>query len=601
VQGLIGELSRRNVFRVAVVYLIAGWIILQVADIVFPALGLPDWTITFVIALLGIGFPVAVIFAWAFELTPDGLMREKDVDRTQSATPATGRRIDKVIIVLLVLGIGYFALDKFFLRTGTAPDAVAARDGLRSIAVLPLVNMSDDPANEYFSDGLADTLLHMLAQVKDLRVAARTSSFAFKGQNKDVRSIGEELNVETILEGSVQRSADRVRITVQLINTKDGYHLWSETYDRDLDDIFAVQDEIAAAIADALQVTLGTVEQEAIAARGTDNIDAYELYLLGRHDWASRGFERLKRAQQYFEDAVEEDPNFAMAWVGLANTLFVMPWYDKDAKPDDGTPRAKEATERALELDPKLGEAYATLASIAHEFELDFDKSERLFEKAIELNPNHATTWHWYCNLLQSVGRPDEALEACTTSVRLDPLSPIINLNYAAATWDAGDRGQSLERMEHTVELDPDWPVGVHGLAIGYLQLGRYGEAADTLERWAQIRRYPDPSLARTIIAGVEEPEKREAALSALEKMVSEDRASAFMSLIQFYGLLGDIDSAWAIIEQGVEARHPNVAFLGTAPGIDSLREDPRLIALMEELGVPNGGRAYRQRKEGSP
>jgi tetratricopeptide (TPR) repeat protein len=362
-----------------------------------------------------------------------------------------------------------------------------------------------------------------------------------------------------------------------------------------------VQDEIAKAIADALQVTLGTAEQEAIAARGTTNLDAYELYLLGRHDWSSRGFERLKRAQKYFEDAVEQDPNFAMAWVGLADTLFVMPWYDKDATPDQLLPRARGAVERALELDPGLGEAWTTLASIAHEFEWDFDKSERLFEKAIELNPNHATTWHWYCNMLQTLDRPDEARDACTKALRLDPLSPIINMNYAAATSDSGDREQGLEAMQHTVELDPDWPIGVHGLAMDYLQLGRYEEAADTLERWAQIRRYPDPSLARTIIAGVEDPNKREAALSALEKMASEDRASAFMSLMQFYGLLGDVDTAWAIIEQGVEAHHPNVAFLGTASGIDSLREDPRVIALMEELGLPNGGRAYRQSMERNP
>jgi len=598
VQGLIGELSRRNVFRVAVVYLIAGWIILQVADIVFPALSLPEWTITFVIALLGIGFPVAVIFAWAFELTPNGLMREKDVDRSQSVTPTTGRRIDKVIILLLVLGIGYFAVDKFLLGPGIDTVADGARDELRSIAVLPLANMSEDPANEYFSDGLADTLLHMLAQVKDLRVAARTSSFAFKGQNKDVRSIGEELGVETVLEGSVQRSADRVRITVQLINTEDGYHLWSETYDRNLDDIFAVQDEIAKAIADALQVTLGTAEQEAIAARGTDNVDAYELYLLGRHDLGSRDRRRLPRAQKYFEQAVQQDPEFTMAWVGLGDTYLVLPWYVKDVDIADAVAGAKMAIERALELDPNLGEAYATLASIAHEYDWEWEKSERLFEKAIELNPNYATSWHWYCNLLQTLARPQDGIRACEEAVKLDPLSPVINMNYAVALSDGGDLKGGLAAMERTVEMHPDWVTGVMNLLSFYVVRERYEEAAESYERWAQLRGYSKPALARTVMAGVENPEHREEALAALNEMMEEDLADPLMAFVHFYGWLQDNDSFFEIVERGVEQGHPAIVFMSNTTWYDAVREDPRMVALMEELDLPNGGLSYQQRME---
>ena len=317
----IQEIKRRNVFKVAVVYIIAGWLTMQVVDVMFPALKIPDWVTSAIAALMIIGFPFALIFAWAFELTPEGIKREKDVDRSQSITAHTGKKLNGTIIVILAIALGFMLVDKFYLSNDAADtaDGAAVVDIKPSIAVLPFVNMSDDKDNEYFSDGLSEELLNLLAKIPALHVAGRTSSFQFKGTNEDLRVIGEKLNVANVLEGSVRQSGTKLRITAQLINADTGYHLWSETYDRELTDIFVIQDEIAANVVEALRLKL-LGEEIPAPSHGTTNIEAYNLYLRALYLVDQMTEADLRNAMEVLKRAVQIDPNYADAYALLAET-----------------------------------------------------------------------------------------------------------------------------------------------------------------------------------------------------------------------------------------------------------------------------------------
>jgi len=290
--SLIQELKRRNVFKVGAAYVVLTWLLAQATDVFLESFGAPDWVIKTVLMLLVIGFPLALFFAWAFELTPEGIKKEKDVDRSQSITTETGRKLDFTIIAILLLALGYFSFDKFvqnpardaeMAEAAAEAEAVqeAARPVEKSIAVLPFVNMSDDAGNEYFSDGISEEILNSLAKIKQLKVAGRTSSFAFKGKNQDLRQIGETLGVEHILEGSVRKAGTKIRITAQLIQVEDGFHLWSEAYDRELTDVFAIQDEIATAILEQLKAQLIGEDATPVTTARADT-EAYELYLLAK-------------------------------------------------------------------------------------------------------------------------------------------------------------------------------------------------------------------------------------------------------------------------------------------------------------------------------
>ncbi|MFQ6006153.1 MAG: winged helix-turn-helix domain-containing protein, partial [Woeseia sp.] len=307
---LFSELKRRNVVRVAIAYGIVAWLLIEVTATTFPVLTLPDWTATLVTVLLLVGFPVALLFAWAFELTPEGLKKEKDVDRSESITHVTGRKLDFIIITVLVLALGYFAYDKFLLQPASDSQQMVEK----SIAVLPFVNISSDKEQEYFSDGITEEILNSLASVKGLKVTGRTSSFAFKEQNQDLRRIGGILGVEHILEGSVRRSGTTVRIAAQLVQVEDGFHLWSETFDRELDDIFTIQDEIAAAVVEQLKITLLS---EAPTSRQTDQ-EVYELVLQARFFANRRRQGDDAIALDYYERAIAIDPGYAPAWAGAS-------------------------------------------------------------------------------------------------------------------------------------------------------------------------------------------------------------------------------------------------------------------------------------------
>jgi TolB-like protein/Tfp pilus assembly protein PilF len=457
----LAELKRRKVFRTGVGYLIAAFALLQALSSVSGAIDLSASSFRLIIIGILAGFPLTLFLAWAYDLGPGGI--ERTVESTERGSPRWLELSIIGVLTVVVGGIGYAIYRPDSGGGGSAPRAAIAD---KSIAVLPFVNLSGDQANEYFGDGLAEELLNVLAKVPDLRVAARTSSFAYKGRNEDVRRIGNELNVATVLEGSVRKSGDKVRVTVQLINVADGYHLWSQNYDRTLNDIFTIQDEIAAAIADALKVTL--LGQTASAATGTRDVSAYDLYLLGRHNMQSRTEAGLLAAVGYFERALEVDPNYAKAWSGLADAYNLLTGYG-NLTPGKALPRAEQAARKALALDPNLAEAHASLGLIQSNH-LRAPEAEAEFKRAIELDPDYAPAHVWYGTLLDEMSKQSD--------------------RAGKADLAAAQRAAHLAEYERALALDPSLPPAVSNLAGTYDRRGQRREALPLVERL--IRLQPD-------------------------------------------------------------------------------------------------------------
>jgi TolB-like protein len=369
---LFDELKRRNVFRVSIAYIVMAWLVMQVADVILNNIVAPDWIFHVLLLFLLIGFPFAVFFAWAFEMTPDGVKREHEIDRSESITSQTGRKLDYLIIAVLIFAVGYFAYDKFVLSEDREAASIkAAVEGAdvqpddamansKSIAVLPFINMSSDKEQEYFSDGLSEELLNLLAKIPELQVAARTSSFSFKGQNLEIPVIAERLKVAHVLEGSVRKSGNQVRITAQLIHADDGYHLWSDTYDRTLDDVFAIQDEIAAEVVTQLKISL---LGEAPKVEEIDP-EAYSLYLQARHNRYKLTRESYEQAVTLYEQALTIDPNYAAAWAGLGEVYSIQA-SNGFRSMEEGFRLAHETAIKAREIDPAHAPTHALLGKLA--------------------------------------------------------------------------------------------------------------------------------------------------------------------------------------------------------------------------------------------
>jgi TolB-like protein/Tfp pilus assembly protein PilF len=463
--ALMTELKRRNVFRVGVAYAIVGWLLLEVASVIFPGLHLPDWTLTFLIVLVVAGLPLALIFAWAFELTPEGIKREAEVDPAESITKQTGRKLDFIIIGVLAVGIVYFAVDKFVLEAELEQASVARE---KSIAVLLFDNLSGDAATEPFTKGIHDDILTQISKIRALKVIARTSMERLD-PTLSIPEIGTKLGVAAVLEGGVQRAGDRVRINVQLIDCNTEAHLWAGTYDRELTaaNIFSIQSEIATTVADALRATLSPEERDRLANVPTKNLAAYQAYLLGKQrlpKWTSRA---LAEAVDYFQQAIDLDPNFALAYVGLADG-YIQQWDIRGSPPGEALAKAKALIDQALELDDRLGEAYNTLAAI-RQYRRDFDGAEVAFQRALELNPNHASTYDWYSVLLRRpLDRPEEALVLARKAAELDPLSATIIDDIGRTLARLGRFDEALVQFKKAIEVDPTYAWGFSSIADHY-------------------------------------------------------------------------------------------------------------------------------------
>jgi TolB-like protein/Flp pilus assembly protein TadD len=466
--GLLSELRRRNVFRVATVYLIASWLLIQVAETVFPALQLPEWTVTFVVVVLAILFPIAVIFAWAFELTPEGLKKTTEVEPKSSITSRTGQKINYLIIGILAVAILFLALTHGGLKDDgvSAERSATGTSAAQSIAVLPFVNMSDDEDNEFFSDGLSEELLNVLAQVEGLRVAARTSSFYFKDSNEDVRSIASKLGVDHLLEGSVRRSGDRIRVTAQLIKADDGFHLWSDTYDYTVDDVFRIQDEISLAVVDALKVNLLGKERERLTKRATTNVEAHNLYLRGRQFLHLRTLESIRQARKLFQQAVRMDPGYALAYSGLSDSIQLLATNHSMITAAQAEAESRPLLDRAIALDPESAEVWASVG-LMEMIADNPEAAESALEKAVRLNPSYAAGYLWLASVRSGspINDDEGALELYRKVLEIDPLSRVAQNNIAAILMDQGRTEEAEAEFRRALTLDPDYTGSYNGLA----------------------------------------------------------------------------------------------------------------------------------------
>lgn len=581
--SFFAELKRRNVYKVAVAYAVVSWLLIQIATQVFPFLEIPNWVVRLVIALVAIGFPIALIIAWAFELTPKGIKRTEDVDLAQTRTRS------HAWIYIAVIGAA-ISIALFFLGRYTAGSKTAAAkpNGLssKSIAVLPFDNLSRDPDNAYFAEGVRDELLARLSKVGGLKVISIRSTQQGAGLLNDLPEIARKFGVANILGGSVQRSADQVRVNVQLIKAENDTHLWADSFDRKLTDIFAVESEIARTIAATLQAKLTGFERNAIAARPTENAEAYQLYLKGRFFWNKRTAENLKKAADYFNQAIVADPKYALAYVGVADAYVIMPFYGAGA-PGDCYPKAKAAAKKALELDDTLPEAHTSLAFVLHVYDLDFDGSEREFQRAIELNPNYATAHHWYgIELLASLGRFDQAIRELKRALELDPLSLPINGTLGRTYYFARRYEEAIEQLRKTLEMDPSFYYAHWNLGSALVANGAIGAA---IEEYQKARALSDDPLVLGLLARAYASSgntmEAEKFLNQLNELSKKRYVPAYSIALVYLGL-GNKEETLRWIEKSYQD-HANLVYFKVEPLLDQLRGDPRFEALLQKVFAP--------------
>jgi len=615
------ELKRRNVFRVAIGYVITAWLLLQVVDLVLDNIHAPDWVMQVFMLALAVGFPLAVFFAWAFEMTPEGVKRESEVDRSQSITRQTGRKMDRNIIIALTLALAYFAYDKFLAPPSdsqpqlapTTAEELASGNPLghepassevlasvnasvtpaespkpalgpdeKSVAVLPFVNMSDDAENEYFSDGISEELLNVLVRVKGLRVPSRTSSFTFKGSDKKLSEIGGELQVDHILEGSVRKSGDRIRVTAQLIEVNTDTHLWSETYTRQLDDIFAVQDEIAQAIVTSLKITLTGNDQATVRTDSTDNVDAYNKYLLGRHSWNRRSRETLLAAIEPLNEAVSIDANFGQAWAALADTYVLIPEYGAGSV-EQYIPLAHEAIERALVINPESSRALTTSAYIKFMYDYDIEGAHADIEKAIQIDPGYATAHQWYGELLAVEGQYDAALDQLRLARTADPLAPIIPHVMGWILMWSNRTDEAYTFFEQALEIDLHFPSTFINLIHLNMKTGRYVQARARARELAAFSKY-DPTTELAVIDALENPELIGNALNVIEQ--SPDLPDGAHGKALFLMMLNKPELAMDNLEKGFARSDGYMVHMKRVDIYDPLRDDPRFQALLKKMNL---------------
>ena len=478
------ELKRRNVVRVGLAYTVIGWLLAQVAEFAFENFGAPEWVLKSFVVVLLLGLPVALILAWAFEMTPEGLKREKDVDRSQSITRKTGRKLDRLIIAVLAVAVIVLATGRFIPGQDASEPIVADVD--QSIAVLPFVDLSADQADDYFGRGIAEELLNALAQFPSLQVAARTSAFSFAGQDVDLRHVGETLNVAHVLEGSIRRSGDRLRITAQLIRASDGFHLWSQTYERAMTDIFEIQDDIVRELIGVLQIRLGVGAGSGRARSHDVETEAYEAYLQGLHLWANRHSDNNRlEAIRSLRLATEIDPDFADASAAYALSMIHSPTYMLDLLPEQRNGAILDALNRALEVDPDAARAHAGLALYYGAIEFDLEKSLYHVSRATELAPNAAATH--YASASAAIVRADyeTARIEMQRTRRLDPLNLVVERVEAQHKMIMGRTAEAGGFFRQCLGGGCESKAGAELIMFEYEWL--IGQREEALARLAQI------------------------------------------------------------------------------------------------------------------
>ena len=579
-----GELKRRNVYKVAIAYGVVAWLLMQVASQIFPFFEIPNWAVRLVVLLLVIGFPVALILAWAFELTPEGLKRTEFADELPKKSVRSGAWI-YVVVVAGAISVSLFFFGRY---TANSKPGGLTEAPAKSIAVLPFENLSHDPDNTYFADGIQEEILTRLAKIAELKVISRTSTQHFKSSPDNLPQIAKQLGVTNILEGSVQKVADQVRVNVQLINATSDAHLWAESFDRKLTDIFAVESDIATTIAETLQAKLTGSERTAIAKRPTANTEAYQLYLKGRFFWNKRTGADLRTAIEYFNQALGKDPSYALAYAGLADSYGLLHVYGA-ASPADSQPQAKAAAKKALELDDTLAEAHTSLAKVLNRYDFDLERSLKEFERAIQLNPNYATAHQWYSNgPLLAFGQFDRAIAEGKRAVELDPLSLVINADLGQDYFIARRYDEAIAQLRKTIEMDPRFYLTHWDLGQVWQLKGQLNEAIAEYRKAVELN--DDPFVLALLGQAYARAGQREEAQRILARLSGEAK-SRYVHAYSFalmYLALGDKERAIDEMERAYRERGGfQVLLIKVNPLLDDLRGDPRFEALVQKVVGP--------------
>jgi len=595
-RNFFAELKRRNVYKVAVAYAVVAWLLVQIATQVFPFFEIPNWAVRLAILLLILGFPVALALAWAFEITPEGIKRAEDVLPNESIKRKPGRKLVGISVALALAAAGLLAFQMLrpslmkdsAKRSMPLPATAAPAIPEKSIAVLPMVNSSDDPANEYFSDGMSEEFIISLSRLRDLKVIGRSSSFQFKGKTDDSKSIGEKLGVYYLLEGRVQKSADRVRISVELIKSGDGATLWAESYDRNLKDIFAVQSEIAGTVATELKVALlgkgQTAELATAAMPSTQNVEAYNAFLQGNFSSRRLTLEDVRKAVGYYEEAIRLDPVYALAYAklsiqaeALANNYSSLPNKEKQ----EVTAKARASAERALQLGPNLAEAHMAKGYILHLFDFDFAGAEAEFRRALELAPQDPSTAMTLSSLLATLGRLDEAVTVAQRATVLDPLRSGVYSNLAAYLVPLGRYDEAESALRKSIALQPQAAQVYLWLTIIQILRSQPGSAVELAKQETDPfwRTY---ALAQAYFANGDRAE----ADAELKKMIDTDADGAGSQIAEVYALRKEPDKMFEWLDHGWSTQDPGVAVLLFDPFLRAYKGDPRFIALAQKIGV---------------
>ena len=600
--NFFGELKRRNVIRMAGLYLVGAWLVVQVAGTVLPMFGAPEWLPRSVVVLLAIGFVPALIFSWVFEITPEGLKREEELAPEHSISPETGRRMDRMILVVMALALGYFAFDKFVLTPRREAAMLAAprpneqKTETNSVAVLAFDNLSDDKGSEYFSDGISEELLTVLQKIPGLHVAARTSAFSFKGKNATAQEMGEKLGVARLVEGSVRKAGNVVRIAARLTQANTGEEIWSENYTRDLKDVFAVQTELAQTIVGQLrgQLADGSTDQVAKAAiqaevraaeKGeTKNVEAHQHYLQGRFYENRRSQEGVTQALIEYQKAVELDPGYALAWAGLADSHLWMCDFSGEvgrAGFDAHLASAREATARALALEPNLPEALRARAHIQLSYDFDWKGADDSLQTALRLAPADSTLFIAAANVARAKGDTAHAMELYRNAVALDPVNPRARLYLAYHLAITRQLAEAQAESARVIELSPAAPWAHASLGLAFLLQGKFDDAVaaahDDAAGWTRLY---ISAMARWSQKRIPEAD------SALAELIKGYADTAAYQIGAVYAWRGEKDRAFEWLERARRQRDSGLVALRYDPVYENLHGDPRWDAFLHTIGL---------------
>src|SRR5213595_204336 len=579
IDNFFAELKRRNVYKVAVAYAVVGWLVIQVTATIVPALHLPDGLTTAVVVLILASFPVALVIAWAFEMTPEGMKRTENVSPDEVIPQWSKKKFAALIIGIALMAAGLLVFQ--MLRSSRSP--ITATADAKSIAVLPFVNMSADKNEEYLSDGMTEELINVLSKMPGLRVPGRTSCFAFKGKNEEdiFRKVGDQLHVGTVLEGSVRKAGEKLRVTAQLINVSDGYHLWSKDYDGDVKDILNFQSNVAEQVVQALQVQLGTEAARALSKKPTESPEAHRLYLLGRYEFGKYSEAGWPSSIRYYEQALKLDPNYALAYCGLADTYAYMGGVMMPSK--EAVLKEKEFAQKAIQLDPELPEAHLSLAcALGGVF--DWRNAQIEFDRAIELNPNLSWAYEIYAWFLGGLGRLDEAIAKDKKAIELDPLNSFFQSALAYFLYHARRYDDAIVQIKKTLELDPASTLGRNFLGCCLLWKGDTAGAIAEFQRSKIVvtGAWYQGLLGYAYAISGNRP-KAEQMLRELEELAKRQYVSTTAFATIYLGL-GEKEKALDWLEKSYRDQESACWYLKVDPIYDSVRNEPRFQALVKKI-----------------